>query len=102
MASIDLTHEMQLSIKMLANKPDGFEAQFDAGGPVLTGASATLIITKDTFSQTLTIGNGITITGADKFALSLPGLPRGIYDYNFEMIPVSGEIFRINDEIEVV
>ena len=94
MVTLDLRHTGQLYILVLANKPFFFEMTAQTGAPVLTGAAATMIITGQV-NRTLTIGAGLTITAANKIAISTTGLPVGIYNYTLEITPLSGEVIRI-------
>ena len=100
MATLDLRRVGKLFIYVLENKSWNFELAAQAGAPVLTGAAATMIITKGFYIQTLGIGTGLTITAANKIAVSPAPLEQGIYNYTIEIIAATGEIIRIIDQIQ--
>lgn len=99
MATLDLRHVGKMLIRVLENKVSNFEIVGQIGTPVLTGAAATFKIIKVAVTTTLTIGSGLTITASNKIAVTLPALQQGIYDYNMEIIPLTGEVIRIIDQI---
>lgn len=101
---LDLRNLGQLSILILLGKPWSFELTGLAGTPVLTGSTAsTMVIRKrGTVVQTLTIGNGLTITAANKIAIAPAPLTEKVtHNYTLEIIPLTGEIIRIIDTIDV-
>lgn len=100
MATLDLRHVGKLFIYILENKAWNFELTAQAGAPVLTGATATMTITKDFYIQTLIIGSGLTITAVNKIAVAPAPLVLGIYNYSLEIIPVTGDVIRIIDQIQ--
>jgi hypothetical protein len=68
----------------------------------LTGSSAEMTIRKGVNGEllhTLTVGDGLTITGSDKFLLTPPVLPQGEYYYQLEIETPSGELYRVQDKI---
>lgn len=100
MATLDLRHVGKLFIYVLENKAWNFELTAQAGAPILTGATATMTITKDFYIQTLSIGSGLTITAVNKIAVAPAPLVLGIYNYSLEIIPVTGDVIRIIDQIQ--
>ena len=100
MTTLDLRNVGKLFIQVLANKPFPFEMVGGVTCPVLTGATATLIISQSATIQTLTVGAGLTITGVNKIAVNAAALAEGVYSYSFEIIPVSGAAIRIIHQIQ--
>lgn len=99
MATLDLRHAGKLLIQVLAGKPWNFEMTANINVPSLTGASATMIITRNGVIQSLAIGTGLTITAANKIAIAPAPLALGNYDYSLEITPLTGEVIRIIDKI---
>jgi len=100
MATLDLRNVGKLSIFVLENKAWNFVLTTQAGAPVLTGAAATMVITKGFYNQTLNIGSGLTINAANQIAFTPAPLAAGIYNYTLEIIAVTGEIIRVIDQIQ--
>lgn len=103
MATLDLRNVGQLSIKVLTGKAWNFELTGLSGTPVLTGAAASMVITKrGTVVQTLGIGSGLTITATNKIAIAPASLSENTrHNYTLEITPVSGQVIRIIDVIDV-
>ena len=101
MVTLDLRNIGELFIKTLTNKPWPFEMTGGASCPSLIGATATFIISQLTTIQTLTVGAGLTITAANKIAVNAAPLIEGVYNYSFEITPVSGAVIRIANQIQV-
>ena len=101
METLDLRHVGKLFIKTLSNKPWPFEMTGGISCPILTGATATMIISQSGTIQTLTVGAGLTITTVNKIAVNAAPLQEGMYSYSFEIVPISGEVIRIIHQIQV-
>lgn len=102
MALLDLRHVGDLFIWVLTNRPFQFELIGDINCPVLTGCSAVLTIKQgDIVKQNLIIGAGLTVTAANKIAVYAAALPKGVYDYSWEITPVTGEVILVFDQIQV-
>ena len=99
MVTLDLRNEGNIFIKCLENKVRSFELTAKQGAPVITGATITMKITKGVLVQSLSVGSGITITAANKFAITIQALSQGLYNYILEIMPVSGEQINIIGDI---
>lgn len=99
MEILDLRNVAKLFIKTLENKAASFAFTGKPGAPSMTGATASLIISKDTVIATLTLGAGLSIIATDKMAVSLPALQAGMYNYIFEIFHADGKVTRIIDQI---
>lgn len=100
MASLDLRHVARVTILILAEKSWNFEIEGPIGSPSFIGATVTMTITRGSMIQILSVGSGITIISAGKIAIVALPLPEGNYTYIFEIIPVTGEVIRLIDEIQ--
>ena len=98
MSTLDLRHAGKLLILILAGKPWNFEMTAQIGAPSLTGAAATMTITGSVI-RTMAIGTGLTITAANKIAVVPLALPYGLYDYTFDITPLTGEVITISGKI---
>ena len=101
MVTLDLRNIGELFIKTLVNKPWPFELTGGVTCPVLTGATASFIISQAATIQTLAVGAGLTITAANRIAVNAAPLAEGVYNYTFEITPVIGAVIRIANQIQV-